>query len=78
MGDSRFWGPCLHSCNSGNVLLMMTKKVFLESLTASLKQIPDDAVVNLSAEVVIPFSRGAEPIGIVRISGQWTEGTFLR
>jgi hypothetical protein len=57
---------------------MMTKEVFLESLTESLKQIPGDAVVNLSTEVVIPFSRGGEPIGIVRITGQWTEGTLLR
>jgi hypothetical protein len=56
---------------------MMDKKVFLESLTQSLKQIPDDAVVNISTEIVIPFSRNGEPVGIVRISpAGWTEGTY--
>jgi hypothetical protein len=57
---------------------IMDKKAFLESLTNSLREVPDNAVVNLGeGEVVIPFARSGVVVAQIRISGTRTEGKYF-
>jgi hypothetical protein len=70
--NTKVGGSCNRSSRTGNVPIMhplMNKSEFKQHFHEALAQVPEDALLDLSAHGVIPFERDGKTVLTIRISG---------